>query len=149
MVAAHLNDVTLCLAYYQNSEMLKHQYQCLAVLPVDLRRHISLIVVDDGSPSEPAEGALLRMTATNETPAQRDGESTSAYHARRRIGIADFKMFRMDVDVRWNQDACRNLAVSQAETKWLLLTDVDHIVLEETWRRIILGRLSWKSVYTF
>jgi hypothetical protein len=37
--------------------------------------------------------------------------------------------------VRWNQDACRNIGVHHAETEWLLLTDMDHLVPEATWRR--------------
>lgn len=132
MDAPHLNEITLCLAYYENPEMLLRQLNHLADLPFDLKRSISLIVVDDGSPAAPAE---------------------EVFETSGRNGLRDYigrvELFRMDVDIRWNQDACRNLAASQAKTKWLLLTDIDHIAPEPTWRRIIEGRLNWKTVYTF
>jgi hypothetical protein len=51
-------------------------------------------------------------------------------------GLFAFSLYRMGVDVPWNMDACRNLAASQAKTDWLLLTDIDHLVPEKTWRKI-------------
>jgi hypothetical protein len=36
----------------------------------------------------------------------------------------------MREDIAWNQDACRNLAVSLARTEWVLLTDMDHVPTE-------------------
>lgn len=130
-----MNDITLILAYYDNPEMLDHQLACLAELPIHHRVHVGLIVVDDCSPGAPAGEVVTQYRAAHPPP-----------HGRLGCGM---QVFRMDVDIRWNQDACRNLAVSQAKTKWLLLTDMDHIVLPETWARIITDRLSWKSVYTF
>jgi len=129
MVAAHLNEITLCMAYYENPSMLAKQYLELSMLPATLKKQIRLIVVDDGSP---------------EFPIVSPGDECL-----KRMGLASVALYRMDVDVRWNQDACRNLAVSQAETKWVLLTDIDHIVPVATWRRIIFGRLSWKATYSF
>jgi hypothetical protein len=103
-----------------------------------------LIVVDDGSPKSPAQPPDRRWAASDiDDPPHAVGQ------ARRRLGLAHFDLLRMDVDVRWNQDACRNLAVSQAPTKWVLLTDMDHLVPTATWRRLITGRLSWKQAYTF
>lgn len=131
----HLNETTLVLAYYENPEMLEHQIACLLDLPFHLRSAIGLIVVDDGSPDAPAKEVLTGSIAAIDPS---DG------------GLGGgLKLFRMGVDVRWNQDACRNLAMKHCETKWALLTDMDHIVLPETWRRVITGKLSWKSIYTF
>ncbi len=123
------NSVTLCMAYYENPGMLARQYRLLCSLPPDLRERIHLIVVDDGSPRAPATDMVI------------GGNPKAA--------LAGFKLFRMDVDIAWNQDACRNLAVLEAETKWVLLTDIDHMVPVETWRRVIDDRLSWKAVYKF
>lgn len=117
------NNITLCMAYYENPGMLQRQYEAFAGLPADLREHLSLVLVDDGSPSVPAS-----------PPAS---------------PIDRFKLFRMGVDIPWNQDACRNIAVKEAETKWVLLTDIDHLVPEITWRRVVAGKLSEKVVYKF
>lgn len=150
---AHMNEVTLCLAYYENPKMLHRQYQAIAAVPAELRAHLRVIVVDDGSPDAPAAAPAFRYIEPREASVlpkfDAATESEQAFHARRRLGVVSFQLYRMDVDVRWNQDACRNLAASQAETKWLLLTDIDHLVPAATWSRIVTGRLSWKSIYTF
>jgi hypothetical protein len=59
------------------------------------------------------------------------------------------KMYRMLEDVRWNQDACRNLGVSQAETDWLLLTDMDHVVPADTFEKILKASLDSDTAYRF
>lgn len=150
MDAAHANDVTLCMAYYENPEILIRQYGALNLMPKAVRDHLSLIVVDDGSPTMPAEGCgvMLKRDVVEGKP---DGQWKTFMPASkpRALGLAGFQLLRMDVDVRWNQDACRNLAVTQAKTKWVLLTDVDHLIPAETWAAVIARRLSWKTVYTF
>jgi len=139
MQAAHANDVTLCLSYYENPEVLALQYERLRDLPAILKEHIRVIVVDDGT-AAPAHSSLPG-------PGAKTGPFTPAF--KEKLFGVDLRLLAMDVDVRWNQDACRNLAVSQAETKWLLLTDIDHLIPAATWRSIITQRLSWKKVYTF
>lgn len=119
-----MNEVTLVLAYYDNPQMLDLQLMRLSLLPADLRAQIHLAVTDDGSPRWPAQ------------------ISTDP-------GLASVQLFRITVDVRWNQDAARNLAAAHAPTPWLLLTDMDHLVTEEAWRRVIEGPLNPWTVYRF
>lgn len=116
-------DFTLCLAYYENAGMLAHQLAALNALPAALRDHVSLIVVDDGSPNAPA---VL-------PPA---------------LGF-EARLYRMKADIPWNQDACRNLAVEQAADGWLLLTDMDHVPSVELVDRIVRGKLDPRCAYTF
>ncbi len=127
MESAHPNEVTLCMAYYENPAMLRYQLAHLTSFASDLKEQLRIILVDDGSPDCPAESVV------NVTPP---------------CGMP-LSLYRMDKDIRWNQDACRNLAASEAETRWLLMTDIDHLVPEQTWRRLVFNRLSWKIVYTF
>lgn len=119
-----MRALTLCLAYYENPRMLARQYRHLAALPDDVKACLSLIVVDDGSPEHPAP-----------PPPEP-------------LGFG-FSLYRMLVDVPWNQDACRNLAVAQAETDWVLLTDMDHIVPGKVLGRLIGRRFSPDIAYTF
>lgn len=119
-----MRDVTLCMAYYLNPGMLAVQYEHLAAMPADLKAHLSLIVVDDGSPSDPA------------SPPASD------------LGFP-LAIFRMREDIRWNQDACRNLAVAQAATDWVLLTDIDHMLPEATLRQVVTGKLDGRRAYRF
>jgi hypothetical protein len=117
-------DVTLVLAYYRNPGMLRRQYDLLRALPADLRARVGLVVVDDGSPVDPARPP--------DPP----------------LGLRAFSLLRMLVDVPWNQDACRNLAMTQVEG-WALLTDVDHLVPEATWREVVLGKLDPATAHRF
>lgn len=120
---------TLVFPYYENPGMLDRQLAHLAALPEDLRQHLALIVVDDGSPDHPL------------------GEFTAA--VMQQLGLAGAQLFRITVDVRWNWIAARNLAVAQAQTDWVLLTDIDHLVPEATVRRIVERKLSDRCVYRF
>jgi len=120
-----LRDVTICLAYYENAGMFKRQCEGIRIAPQAMKDHVSLNVVDDGSPDNPAKPP--------DTP----------------LGIKSFRLFRMEVDVPWNQDACRNLAVDQADDGWLLLTDMDHLVPIQTLRHVVFGDLDDGMVYQF
>lgn len=115
-------DITLIMAYYENPQMLQMQYDHMRDLPADLKRRIKVIVVDDGSPNHPA--------------------------VHRDVGI-HVSIFRIDVDVRWNQDAARNIGVANCSTEWMLLTDMDHVVNAETWKWAIDWPLNVRNIYTF
>jgi predicted glycosyltransferase involved in capsule biosynthesis len=114
--------VTLCLPYYMNPGMLELHYRRIRSLSGDLRASLAVIVVDDGSP---------------------DGEAQPAD-----IGCP-LAIYRVGVDVRWNQDSARNIAAHEATSRWLLLTDIDHLVPEQTFARIILEKLQKQYVYRF
>src|SRR5205085_7184609 len=119
-----VNALTLCLAYYDNPQMLDLQLMWLSGLPLELRRQIHLVVCDDGSPRWPAK------------------ISTDP-------GLASVQLLRITVDVRWNQDAARNLAAQHAPTPWLLFTDMDHLVTRQAWVRLVNLPLDPARVYRF
>lgn len=119
---------TLVMAYYENPRMLFEQMCFLFRLPHPIRENLSVIIVDDGSPKNPA------------------AENISSFAA---DSLASFQLWRMGVDVRWNQDACRNIGVREAPTSWVLLTDMDHIVPERTWERLMFEPIKSKQVYRF
>lgn len=116
---------TFIMAYYRNPTQLKRQLKHLAKLPEDIRQYLHVIITDDGSPEEQAEVPKKDMP------------------------LAGFKMFRVEVDIPWNWLTCRNIGAYHAETGWLLLTDIDHELPEETARRIIYGELMPENVYRF
>jgi glycosyltransferase involved in cell wall biosynthesis len=100
------------MAYYENAGMLRQQFATIRALPPRLLRDLlHVVIVDDGSPHHPAVAE--------------------------EIGCP-LQIWRIGVDVRWNQDAARNIGVHHAETEWLLLTDMDHVVPEATWQRLLL-----------
>lgn len=118
-----MTPLTLIMAYYDNPLMLNEHYKLIRQMPDRLREHVHLIIVDDGSPNHPAQPAL--------------------------IGGAMLQIYRMREDVRWNQDACRNIGVKHAETNWVLLTDMDHIVSPAAWEILIARKWDEGKAYTF
>src|SRR6185503_2492592 len=100
------------MAFYRNQAMLREQCARFRKVPDYLRPHLHLIVVDDGS------------TILQEGEDRLPELARSAVHEE--IGFP-FELYRLKVNIRWNQDAARNLAVHHAKTEWILLTDMDHI----------------------
>lgn len=115
--------VTLVVPFYENHEFLKTQVAHWAGLPPRLLEHLEIIVVDDGSP-QPLEQLVV--------PGVR------------------LRQFRIDVDVRWNWLAARNIGAHHAGGEWLLLTDMDHVVTREVLEVAIYSdALDLRTVYAF
>ncbi len=105
-----------------NQGMLDEHLKRLERLPQAVRDELELIIVDDGSPNGEAQA--------------------------REIGLP-VRVFRIDVDIRWNQDAARNIGAFEAEASWLLLTDIDHLVPPKTLVWLLSSTLGKKTVYRF
>lgn len=116
---------TLILPYYLNPTQLQRQYARIAAYSPDVREDLSLIVCDDGSPNAPA------------VPPDDD------------LGIRSFQLYRVEIDIRWNWLTCRNIGVHHADTDWVLMTDIDHEMPEQTARRIQRKYLDENHVYRF
>jgi GT2 family glycosyltransferase len=120
--AATPKDVTLVMPYYENPQFFARQLAFWAAYPPDVKAHLRVIVVDDGSP-EP-----IHMPPTPPLP---------------------LRVFRIEKDVRWNWLAARNIGAHHAPEGWLLMTDMDHVVPPETARGLIDGAHRPDIVYAF
>lgn len=115
--------VTFVYPYYENADFLQHQLAHWSAFPADLRQHLSAIVVDDGSP-EPAQFEVA--------PAP-----------------FPIRLFRIEVDVRWNWLAARNLGAHHAADGWMVLTDMDHVIPATTAYSLIYGQHDPSAIYAF
>lgn len=106
--------VTLIVPYYEQPQFFARQLAHWAAYPDDVARHLSIIVVDDGSPHRHAD-------AVPQPP------------------LADIRLFRIEQDVRWNWLAARNIGFHHARDGWCLVTDMDHVVPVETLRACVYG----------
>lgn len=118
--------VTLVLPYYENAEFLAHQFWRWGYYPGIVKSYLRLIVVDDGSPTLPAEPVF-----------------------RSNFSHLSARLFRIERDIRWNWLAARNIGAHHAEDGWLLLTDMDHVIPKETAQRVIYGQHDPAKVYAF
>jgi len=119
--AAAPKHVTLVLPYYDNQNFLQTQLDVWRRYPAALSAWLSIILVDDGSPTpcvKPADLPRLRL-------------------------------FRIEVDVRWNWLAARNIGAHHAADGWLVMTDMDHVLPVDTLDALIHGAHQPKTVYAF
>lgn len=113
------NAVTLIVPYYRNPAMLRLQDETWRLYPPELR----VIVVDDGSPADPADAVLPVYSRA--------------------------ALLRIETDIAWNRNGARNLGSHAAETDWLLHLDVDHLLLPEGAWELVYGPLDPKVWYRF
>ncbi len=126
--------ITLIYPYYENPQFLKRQFDHWLVCatggltkPNPTSGKISVIVVDDGSPTNPASEVLGSRIEINNW----------------------LRVFRIGVDIRWNWLAARNIGAHHAETEWILLTDMDHVVSHTLLESLVYGKHDPSVVYGF
>jgi len=118
--------LTLIMPYYDNPFMLEEQQRLWAKLPEELRSRLHVIVVDDCSPRWPALPHVRPLAE---------------------LGLASFRLYKTLVDVRWNWLFCRNLGVSEAETEWVFMTDMDHVLPRKSLAYILDAKLDPNAAY--
>jgi len=104
--------ITLIYPYYNSPGMLAKHYAHWAGFSAETKALIDIIIVDDGS-----------MVA-------------HAINVPRPEGLPRVRIYRILEDKDWNWCGARNLGAKVAEGKWLFLTDMDHMVPEETIRSV-------------
>ena len=122
-----MTPFTLVMRYYINPGQLRAQAMVWTQLPKLIRDNLHVVIVDDGSPSGAAIDAM-----------QFDA-----------LRVASFQLYRIGVDVPWNTDAARNIGMKYAPTEWRVMTDMDHIVPEKTWLKLMTMKLKTHRVYRF
>jgi hypothetical protein len=121
--------VTLIVPYYENPQFFAEQLQGWRQMPgVGRLAYFSINVVDDGSPFYPAERVVRELGLPL---------------------VPGLRLFRIDRDVRWNWLAARNIGAHEADTRWLLLTDMDHVVSPEVMEACIYGVHRIDTIYGF
>lgn len=118
--------VTLVVPYYENPAFFAQQLAGWASYPQDLRDNVAFIVVDDGSPTSPAADVVRQVRPE-----------------------LNLRVFRLEVDLRWNWIGARNRGAHEAADGWLLMTDMDHVVPADTMRAVVFGIHDPKVIYGF
>jgi hypothetical protein len=94
---------TLVSAYFENAGMMAKQLDAWEAYPDEVKRNLRVVIVDDCSVRAPAE------------PGIRD------------VGLAEFRLYRVDTPIAWNWDGARNLAMREIPDGPVLMTDIDHV----------------------
>jgi len=120
------DHLTFIYPYYENPQFLAKQLVGWKNFPDELRAKLRVIIVDDGSPRHPAVD-VVREAKVN----------------------FQVRVFRIGVDVRWNWLAARNIGAHHAMEGWMLLTDMDHVVIPDVLQSILHGLHDDKIIYRF
>ncbi len=121
------SGLTIGIPYYASPAMLLQQLSNFATYPTDIQKHLTIIIVDDGSP--------LGLRAEEYTHHE---SFLSSIHFRLRIA-------RITTEIRWNVEGSRNLAFYLGDTRRGLMLDLDMLVPVETMRKV----LEWNTTTTF
>ena len=119
-----MNRISFVLPYYENPFVLALQYDIWSHYPLELKSRVEIIIVDDGSPQEPAAD----VPRPSELP--------------------PIAIYRVLIDKPWNQHGARNLGAKMATGPWLFLTDMDHLLPAESLRKLLLMQ-NTNKIYTF
>ncbi len=114
-----MNEITLIVPYYRNPKMLLEQEQHWQLYPPELK----IIVVDDGSPEDPADEVLSKICRAS--------------------------IYRIDTDIPWNRNGARNLGTYMALTEWVLHIDIDHILYRDSAFKLVNHKLNPNYWYRF
>ena len=121
-----MKKITLIIPYYRNPEKLKIQWETWNQYTKEIWEKLDIILIDDCSP-EPASKILKHCLSQ----AARD----------------NLKLHRVKKDIPWNQHGCRNLGARLANTKWLLMTDMDRIIAYRSMYDLVCSKLDDKFMY--
>ena len=114
-----MNEITLIVPYYRNPKMLLKQEEYWQLYPPELK----IIVVDDGSPEDPADEVLSKNCPAT--------------------------IYRIDTDIPWNRNGARNVGTYMAITEWVLHIDIDHILYPGPAFALLQHKLNSKHWYRF
>lgn len=117
-----MRDITIIFPFWNNTSMATIQMGYYSALPADIRAHLHIVLVDDCSEQRPDVSADLPF---------------------------DYREYRILKHRRWDWLICRNLGMAEAQTEWRIMTDIDHIVPEETLRYVMNEELDAKRAYRF
>lgn len=109
-----INNLTMIYPYYNAPKMLQAQMVNWDLMPEELVPRVLIILVDDGSQEYPALDVV------------RD------YGTRR----FDLRLYRVLVDIPWNQHGAKNLAAMEAPDSWFFISDIDHTLTMGSLRRV-------------
>src|SRR5690606_18666457 len=71
-----------------------------------------------------------------------------AIDVQRPEGLPTIRIYRIGVDIPWNQDGARNLGAKEAKHPWLFLCDMDHALPART-LKWLLDHVQTGYCYTF
>lgn len=119
-----VKSVTVIYPFYCNRRFFRDQLRHWLELPA----RFNFIVVDDGSPEGESAERVLRTVE---------------------LDPINVRLFKIEVDVRWNWLAARNIGMHHAPDGFCLGTDMDHLIPVTTAVNLVTGAHDPEKIYRF
>jgi hypothetical protein len=97
--------ISLVYPYFETPEMLAFQLAHWSAFPLDLRKQLEFIIIDDGSPDRPADIPSVNL---------------------------NLKLYRVNENVKWNHPGAQNLGAHVASCDWLWSGAIDNVITEKS-----------------
>lgn len=122
-----MTALTIVVPYYRQPAMLSRQLLEWGAYPAEIRDQIRIIVIDDGSPAPDEAAPIVDRYSVH------------------------LALYRVLTDIPWNQHGARNLGAHVAADGWLLMIDLDHVLLAQSAAQVLelLPGLDAKGWYRF
>jgi len=122
-----VDHITIVMMYYESPQMLGKQLEYWCAYSKDVSDRLRIVLVDDGSPKYPASDVMVADA------------------------LPDFpvNLFRATENIIYNHSGGFNLAFTHIEDGWVLMTDMDHVMPEESLMCLLNMELDPNSVYRF
>jgi hypothetical protein len=101
-----MDKLTIVTPYYENPTMLRMQLKFWSGYSSIVQDKILIILIDDGSPRNPAKDALTRNPLPN----------------------CEIQLYRIEQNIPWNYPGARNLGFHVAPDGWIYSSDMDHVL---------------------
>lgn len=122
-----LKEITIYFPFYNQIEALTDNLEHYSKFEQKIRSQFILFIVDDGS----RENALNIIVD-------------------KYLSKLNIILYRINIDIPWNQGEANNLAFSNIKTDYVLRTDIDHIIDENNLNKLLNSNLNLdKNFYVF
>ena len=121
-----MKNITIYFPFYNQHNALKFNLELYSSFSEEVRRCFDLLIVDDGSQKEQAFQLVKDY-----------------------VDILNLNLYKIHVDIPWNQGAANNIAFKESKNEWILKTGIDWIIKEDDLRTILESPLENGFAYFF
>jgi hypothetical protein len=124
-----IDKITIYFPYYNQPTVLEFVLKNYLKFSKEIREKINILIVDDGSEIFPAIDVINKFT-----------------NLQSELNIT---LYRITIDIKWNQPEANNLAISKIETEYFVRLDIDHFFDETNIKNLLKLNPQKNEFYSF
>ena len=119
-----MKNLIIYFPYYNQPNALKFNLEHYSTFKESTRKRFTIFIVDDGSQDDALK-----------------------YIEKKYLSKLNIILYRIDIDIKWNQPEANNLAFLKIDTEHVLRTDIDHFFYEKNLIKLLNKNLNLKNNY--